>query len=118
MDPNLLQDAISRGMGVAARALGQSCDAYRPSGPGNPLGIANRYLRLPASFNAQDPSYARPNGYGRALWFGVFDAAYTQPGDYLVGPMGTYFIAAQQALLPVLCVQTNRVLNALRPAAP
>lgn len=118
MDPAVLQDAICRGMGVAARTLGRNHDAYRPSGPGNPIDAGNRYLRLPASFNPQDPAYVRPNGYGRALWLGVFDAAYTQPGDYLVGPAGTFFIAAQQPLLPVLCVQTNRILNALRPAAP
>jgi len=118
MDPVALQDAISRGMGVAALKLGALCDAYRPRSAQNPLGPANRYLRLAASFNAEDPSYRKPSGYGRATWFGVFDSAYTQPGDYLSGPPGVFFIAAQQPLLPVLCVLTNRTLSAIRPAAP
>ncbi len=117
MDPVALQDAISRGMGVAALKLGALCDAYRPRSAQNPLGPANRYLRLAASFNAEDPTYRKPSGYGRATWFGVFDSAYTRPGDYLSGPPGVFFIAAQQPLLPVLCVLTNRTLSAIRPAS-
>jgi hypothetical protein len=118
MDAARLQDRISQGFGVAARKLGADHDAYRPSGPNDPLAVSNRYLRLPAWFNAQDPSGARANAYGRPLWYGVFDAAYTRPGDYLSGPSGTFFIAGQQSLLPVLCVQTNRTISASRPAAP
>jgi hypothetical protein len=59
----------------------------------------------------------RPNGYGNALWCGIFDAAYTRPGDYLVQHDAMWFIAAQQRLLPVLCVQTNRLVSFTRPAA-
>ncbi len=33
-------------------------------------------------------------------------------------PQDVWFIAAQQRLLPVLCVQTNRVVSFSRPAAP
>ena len=56
--------------------------------------------------------------YGDALWYGIFDAAYTRPGDYLVQADAVWFIAAQQRLLPVLCVQTNRIVSFWRPAAP
>jgi hypothetical protein len=118
MNPAQLQDRISQGLGAAARRLGGNHDAYRPSGPDDPLSVSNRYLRLAAWFNAQDPSGLRANAYGRPLWYGVFDSAYTRPGDYLSGPSGTYFIAAQQSLLPALCVQTNRTISAARPAAP
>ena len=48
----------------------------------------------------------------------MFDRAYTQPGDYLAGPAGTFFIAAQQSLLPALCILTNRTVTITRPAAP
>jgi hypothetical protein len=113
-----LQDRISRGLGAAARHIGASYDAYRPVGATDPLAPANRYLRLPAAFDAEDPSFQRPSGYGRATWFGIFDSAYTQPGDYLRGPGGTFFVAAQQALLPSVCVLTNRVVSLSRPAAP
>jgi len=118
MDAASLQDRISRGLGTAARRIGASTDAYRPRGLSDPLARANRFLRLPAAFTGPDGKFARPNGYGDALWFGVFDAAYTCPGDYLVQHSGTWFVAAQQPLLPVLCVQTNRTISFVRPAAP
>ena len=40
------------------------------------------------------------------------------PGDYLVQAGTIWFIAAQQRLAPVLCVQANRIVSFWRPAAP
>ncbi len=118
MDGTVIQDRISRGLGTAARHIGVSTNAFRPKGTSDPLANANRFLRLNAAFTAPDGRFARPNGYGTSLWFGVFDAAYTRPGDYLVQKGGTWFVAAQQHLLPPLCVQTNRTLSFSRPQAP
>ena len=115
MTPVLLQDRVQRGLGVAARRIGAVHDVLRPRGNGPPLARANRVLRLHASFNAEDPSYRKPQGFGRSMWWGVFDSAYTRCGDYLAGHDATYFVAAQQALLPVQCVRTNRVVTAWRP---
>ena len=113
-----LQDRIDRGLGTAARHIGHDYDAYRPAGPGEPLAPEHRYLRLHAAFNDESLSFRRPITYGHATWSGVFDRAYTRPGDYLSGPAGTFFIAAQQALLPALCILTNRTVSIARPAAP
>ncbi len=110
-------DAIRRGLGLAARAVGDWCDLYRPSGTGAALTPANRILRLPAAF-AHRRGFAVAAEHGEALWQGVFDAAYTLPGDYLRGADGTFFIAAQPRLGPVLCVKTNRTLTLARPAGP
>jgi hypothetical protein len=118
MDPGSLQDRVYRGLNAAARAIGAETDAYRPSTTAEPLAAENRFLRLRAAFTAQDGRFAHPNTYGEALWYGIFDAAYTRPGDYLVQAEAVWFIAAQQRLLPVLCVQTNRVVSFSRPAAP
>ncbi len=118
MDEFTLQDRISRGLGVAARRIGASTDAFRPHDVADPLAMSNRFLRLSAAFSALDGRFARSNPYGAPLWHGVFDAAYTRPGDYLVQPRGTWFIAAQQPLLPVLCVRAERVVSFSRPAAP
>jgi hypothetical protein len=82
------------------------------------LAPTNRYLRLRAAFTARDGTFAHPNAYGDALWYGVFDAAYTRPGDYLLQADTVWFIASQPRLLPVLCVQTNRIVSFWRPAAP
>lgn len=120
MDGARLQDLISRGMGTAARQTGVVCNAYRASGSGNPLSAGNRFLQLTAAFNAQDPNFRRAQAYGAAVWYGVFDAAYTKSGDYLVELVSgtTWFVAQQPALLPVVCVRTNRSVSFSRAMAP
>jgi len=113
-----LQDRLYRGLNTAARIVGIDTSAYRPSSPTDPLAPVNRFLRLPAAFTARDGRFDRANAYGQAIWYGVFDAAYTQPGDYLVQERGIWFIAAQQLLAPVLCVQTNRNISIMRQTSP
>ncbi len=113
-----LQDVISRGLGSAARHVGASCDAFRMAGINNPLAPENRYLRLTAAFTQDNLSFRSAVGYGHATWSGIFDSAYTRPGDYLAGAAGTFFIAAQQPLLPTLCVLATRTVTVTRPAAP
>jgi hypothetical protein len=123
VDAQRVQDAVHRGLGRAGRAVGYWCDVHRPRGGGAPLAGDNLVLRLQAAFSAPGGRFARAQGVGLAYWEGVFDAAYTRPGDYLrrhesrpgLGDGGVWFIAAQQALHPVLCVQANRVIDLLRP---
>jgi hypothetical protein len=64
--------------------------------------------------HGEDKDWHRSARYGQPLWFAVYDTSYTLPGDYLVGPMGTFFIAAQPAFLPTVCVLTNRILTIRR----
>ena len=113
-----LQDLIARGLGAAARHIGAQYDAFRPVGVANPLAPENRYLRLPIAFTDETFGLRRPVPYGKATWSAIFDTAYTRPGDYLTGPSGTFFVAAQQSLLPVLCVLADRLIMISRPAAP
>jgi hypothetical protein len=116
MDSKRLQDRQYYGLGIAARRTGDPTDAFRPNGPFRPLDSVNRFLRLAASFLPMGAGATRANGYGLALWQGLFDAAYTMPGDYLVQRHRIFFIAAQQPLLPVLCIQTNRTISVSRPS--
>jgi hypothetical protein len=83
-----------------------------------PLRPANRFLRLRAAFSNMHGGFERPNTYDHSLWNGIFDSAYTRVGDYLVQHSGTWFIAAQQPLMPVLCVRADRIVSFTRPAAP
>lgn len=116
----LLEDRLRRAEGRAATAIGLWCEAYRPQGGGPALDPANRFLRLPA-FLA--PPEGRPPGYGAAAWRGVFDAAYTRPGDYIMRPESApgaddaaqWFIAAQEPLTPILCIRAERMLRLTRP---
>lgn len=118
MQLHRLHDRIARGLGAAARQIGAEYDAFRPAGVYDPLAAKNRYLRLPAAFADENLSFRRPSSYGRAIWSGIFDSAYTKPGDYLAGPGGVFFIAAQQSLLPTICVLTTATITLTRPAAP
>jgi hypothetical protein len=114
MDGTALADKIRRGMGCAARRIGSPYVVLRPRTSSNPLSTRNRIIKLYAAFNSQDGRFDRVKAYGDPVWWGVFDASYTQPGDYLVGA-ATYFVAAQLPLLPVQCVLTNRTVTVARP---
>ncbi len=118
MNPTALAQKVGRAGGIAAAKLGVPHALFRPRSAFSPLAAANRIAQLPASFTPKDMRYRTAPSYGHGLYFGVFDASRTQAGDYLVGPTGTWFIAAQQPLLPVLCVLANRTLTLGRPAAP
>lgn len=120
-----IADLVQKGLGRAGRALGPLCAAYRPAGTDDPLGAAQLFLRLPAAFAPHGGSFAAPPGYGQALWDGLFDAAYTRPGDYLVrresapgaGDGGVWFVAGQAPLLPPLCVRASRMVTLERAPA-
>jgi hypothetical protein len=115
MNGRNLQDRLYLGLGLLARHIGQPADAFRPSGPFRPLDRQNRFLRLPAQFVSAKGNDRRTNVYGEALWHGVFDGSYTRAGDYLVLETGSFFVASQEPLLPILCVRVNRTISIARP---
>jgi hypothetical protein len=114
MEASSVQDKVARGLGRAALHLGEGYDAYRPTDPWAPITPQSFFLRLNAGFHGEDESWHRSARYGIPVWFGVFDTAYTRPGDYLVGPLGVFFVAAQPPLLSPVCVLTNRVVSVTR----
>jgi hypothetical protein len=114
MDAARLIDRVARGMGQAAFHLGEMYEAFRPRDGFEPLSQANRLLCLNAAFHSEDKDWNRSARYDQPLWFAVHDTAYTRPGDFLRGPGGTFFIAAQPPLLPTVCVLTNRVVAFVR----
>lgn len=109
------QDFVSRGLGIAAQAMGLTTDVYRPAGAIAPLAARNRRVRLHAAFTDADAQFTRPPGYGDAIWYGLFDTAYTQSGDYLRQNEDIWFVASQPRLMPALCVRTDRVVSFARP---
>jgi hypothetical protein len=119
-----IQDKIWKGNGRAASVLGQSYEFYRPSAGLTPLvwrdphtGLLNNpIVTLKVALNAEDMKFSRPNKYGKPTWYALFDGKDVKSGDYLVGPQGTFFIAAMQYLLPILAVECNRVVTLSRPA--
>ncbi len=112
VDYDRIDDAIQRGRGLAAIAVGELHDLHRPTRPTGPVQGATAIMRMPALFM---PASARMLAYGHPLFEAAFDAAYTQPGDYLVGRQFTWFVASQAPLLPLLCVKATRVVCVSRP---
>lgn len=109
-----VQADIYAAFGEVAAELGTLHTVYRPASAAAPL--ANPIGTLLATFSNEDTEYARPAGYGDATWFGWFNGATTQPGDYLVGAR-TWFIAAQQPMLPILAVECSRTVRIARSDA-
>lgn len=116
MDAAAINAKILAGRGKAALRIGLPCDVYRPVDIGAPL--SNPITTINAAFNAADNTYARPNLYGKPVWFGDFDGRLTQVGDYLVrvSDGATYFIAGQQPLLPLICIDCPRSVRVSRQA--
>lgn len=116
MDGIKLQAKIYSGYAKAAQRIGWDTGLYRPTTAANPLAPVNKQQSIRASFNAEDMGYRKPNKYGHPTWWGLFDGRLTKVGDYLTNDSdGTFFVAAQQQALPILCVSCNTVVDVLRP---
>jgi hypothetical protein len=118
MDGAKLQDRLQRAAGRSAEIIGETCDLYRPQDASCPISPSNRILRLKCAFMPLGGSLRRPVLQSQALWQGLFDSAYTQPGDLLRRSRdgAIFFVAAQQPLLPVLCVRALRLVTIKRSA--
>jgi hypothetical protein len=117
MDAEMLGARIYAGRGKAAARIGSMTQVYRPADALNPL--ANLVAMVPVAYNAVDPRYAAANAYGKVVWYADFDASQAEVGDYLVSDGAVaayYFVAAKQALLPVIAVACDRFVRVVRPA--
>lgn len=114
MDGTKIQAKIYAGRGKAAIRIGLPCNQYRPLSAGAPL--ANLIGIINAAFNAGDSKYLVANLPGDPIWYADLDGRLTQPGDYLVRASdgATWYIAAQQQLLPIVCVECNRSVRVTR----
>ena len=79
-----IADKVALAHGTVGRIVGRTADAYRPSGPDNPLASQNRFLRLPAFFTTGKTASGTSPSQGIIIFQGYFDHSYTQHGDYLV----------------------------------
>ncbi len=113
MDGATLQQKIYAGYARGAAKIGLPYQLFRASTALSPLAGPPR-ATLQAAFSAEDYRFAKPAGYGQASWWGLFDGAQTLVGDILVGPK-TFFIAAQQALAPLLVIEAPRLVDLTRP---
>lgn len=119
IDGALIQNRVNKGYAIAAAKTGLLHEHYRPTDTASPLRLLNRIGALPATFDAK-PSYnfRIPALHKEPMRYALVDGDQVRPGDYLVGPAGTFFVAAQPPLQPIVCVECNAVLTLRRLAAP
>lgn len=115
MDGATINAKIYAGYAKAAKVIGTTYAHYRPTSANDPLSAFNRMADMQVSLNADDPTYARPNVYGKATWYAIMDGSQVKVGDYIVGVEGTLFVAALQQLLPIFMVDCNRTVSIYRP---
>ncbi len=113
MDAATIHSKIYQGRAKAALRIGLPCAIHRPSG-GDPLSSVVATTNV--AFNARDPKYRKPSLYTDPVWYGDFDGRLSREGDYIVRAFDgeTWFIAAQQQLLPIALVGCNRSIRLLR----
>jgi hypothetical protein len=117
MDADRLRDIINRGMGNAARVIGEDYDVFRARTSSDPLTSGNRIMRLPMILDVGSSGYQRDRGFDR-VFRATFDGIAIKVGDYLRGPRGTLFVAALPPRERAVCVLTNTVVDVLRPSGP
>lgn len=113
----LINARVSYGFAKAGSVLGFPYQWYRPTAdtqpisPGNLLGSIIAYITTDASLKSSVP----PTDV-KSLWFGAYDMTNTEPGDYFVGDLGTFFIASQFLPAPPSLVYCNTIFTIERPA--
>lgn len=108
-----IQSQIWNGYGEAAAVLGSPYLFYRPAGG---QFVGDELFTRPVALNAEDMKFSRPNKYGKSTWYALLDGNGVAVGDYFIGQLGTFFIAAMQPLLPILAVECNRTVTLSRVA--
>lgn len=116
MDGAKLHSLIYKGRAHAAARIGLPCQVFRPINATAPL--TNQVARLNVAFNAADPTYKKPNLYGKPIWYADMDGRQTLPGDYLVriSDNAVWFVADQQQLLPIVAISCNGWVKVRRQA--
>lgn len=114
MTGSTVQQYINAGYAKAASFIGNTYAQYRPTSATvaaiSPSTLVNS--ALPAYFDPQVNFPAdNPRQYGKAALKAVVNPSAVKPGDYLVGPERTYFVASIQDLMPVLVVYANETVS-------
>ena len=113
-----IQPKVDHGFAVAARKLGVPCQWYRPTGPINPLASGNLLGSLQVLFDTNaDMRQQQPRRRQKPEdWYGAFDTAGVQIGDYLVTPTPeTFFVTTLDLYRPSRLVQCNRIVDIHAP---
>lgn len=117
MSGSQFEAVFNIGPTICGSILGSPYKQYRPSGANNPLGPDNLLATISGWITADKAGKGNTAAnYAKPVWFGMFDPTQTQVGDYLVGPLGTFFIASQNVPQPFQVVLCNHLVSITQPA--
>lgn len=115
---DVIQQAIYAGAAAGAQASGQPHQVYRPIDAMSPVNPDSLVATLPAAFSADlRYGFKSAHDYTKPTWSCAIDGRVTRPGDILVGPSATWFIASMEPLLPILVVRCSGTVSIARPTA-
>lgn len=119
MDGAKIQALVDKGFAIAASVTGTPHDLYRPTDPMRPLALVDRVATIQATFDAR-PSlkFQIPSLHTDAERYALVASELIEPGDYLVGPNLTVFVASKPTFYSAVCIACNATLSLRRLAAP
>lgn len=119
MSGSQLASVFQIGPRISAQILGSPYAQYRPSGAYYPTNFGNLIATIPAWITADASGMGkRPFTYAKPTSYAMVDPAVTQVGDYLIGPLGTFFVASQDVPMPIQIVSCNQTITVSRPGDP
>jgi hypothetical protein len=103
---------------IAGQILGLPYQQYRANGSCMPLNFGNLVGTIQAWITSDRAGKgSKPFVAKDPIAYGMFDPTVTVVGDYLVGPLGTFFIASQDVPMPIQVVRCNQTITVMRPSA-
>lgn len=126
MNGSQIAQKVAFGYGKAGEKLGLPHDLYRASSPTVAALDPRNRLRALSFISAADPraTFQVPSKHGNPYRYGLFDtrapvdgtpADAVQPGDYLTGATGTYFVLSVNPDEVPMVAECNAVLTVYRP---
>jgi len=105
------------GPAITGSVLGSPYSQYRCATANNPISSPS-LIRLINAWITGDPNGKgdrSPDAAKSWQWFGMFDATLTAPFDYLVGPMGTFFVMSQDVPHPIRLCRCSHTFTFTEP---
>ena len=112
------QTLFNIGPQIAGSVLGAPYAQYRATGVNAPTASGTQIATINAWITPDEAGRGnKAAAYGKPVWFGMFDPTLTQPGDYLIGDKGTFFIASQTPPEPMQVVMCNATISVAQPGS-
>ena len=108
---------LGQAYGQIGAQLGTPYQQVRPLDPLAPLAPAPMATLKIAFDVSASLAFTTPAGFGKPIYFAGVDPAQVQVGDYLIGKLGTLFVAGLEDGKPPLCPRCNATLAFYRPTS-